>query len=213
MIDSSAVAVSFAEKLIGKYAWVMSILVALSTFGFINSILLSTSRIIYGAARNNHMPSVLAFINIKFLTPMVSVMFMSLATLICLTIKNTYVLINMGVLAEYIFITLAVIGLMYLRKSQPDLPRPIKINLFYPITFLIVCLFIISMTLYQIPVESFMCLGVLAAGIPVYYVGVKWEKPKALQDKIGNYAMLLWSPAVSQNLNLKCWPQDPYRNI
>jgi hypothetical protein len=32
---------------------------------------------------------------------------------------------------------------------------------------------------------------VLAAGIPVYYVGVKWEKPKALQDKIGNYAMLL----------------------
>lgn len=33
-------------------------------------------RIIFGAARNNHMPTVLAFINIKFLTPMVSVVFM-----------------------------------------------------------------------------------------------------------------------------------------
>ena len=73
------------------------------------------------------MPSILAFINIKFLTPMVSVMFMSLATLICLSIRDTYVLINMGVLAEYIFITLAVLGLLYLRKSQPDLPRPIRV--------------------------------------------------------------------------------------
>ncbi len=73
------------------------------------------------------MPSMLAFINIKFLTPMVSVIFMSLATLICLSIKDTYVLINMGVLAEYIFITLAVIGLLYLRKKKPDLPRPIKV--------------------------------------------------------------------------------------
>lgn len=184
MIDSSAVAVTFVEKLIGKYSWIMSILVALSTFGFINSILLSTSRIIFGAARNNHMPAMLAFINIKFLTPMVSVMFMSIATLICLNIKNTYVLINMGVLAEYIYITSAVLGLLYLRKTHPDLPRPIRVNLFYPITFLIVCFFIILMTLYQIPMESLGCLIVLAAGIPVYLVGVKWEKPKSIQKKL-----------------------------
>lgn len=184
MIDSSAVAVSFVEKLIGEYSWIMSILVALSTFGFINSILLSTSRIIFGAARNNHMPTILAFINIKFLTPMVSVIFMSVATLICLNIKNTYVLINMGVLAEYIFITGAVCGLLYLRKSQPDISRPIKVNLFYPITFLIVCFFIILMTLYQIPVESFMCIAVLALGIPVYFLGVKWKKPDSIQKKL-----------------------------
>lgn len=91
----------------------------------------------------------------------------------------------MGVLAEYIFITLAVLGLLYLRKSQPDLERPIRVNLFYPIAFLIVCFFIIIMTLYQIPMESFMCIAVLAAGVPVYFLGVKWEKPKSIQDKLG----------------------------
>jgi amino acid transporter len=96
----------------------------------------------------------------------------------------------MGVLAEYIFITLAVLGLLYLRKSQPDLPRPIKVNLFYPITFLIVCFFIIAMTLYQIPQESFMCLAVLAAGVPVYYLGVKWKKPESIQKKLGKLNFL-----------------------
>jgi amino acid transporter len=77
------------------------------------------------------MPAVLAFINIKFLTPMVSIMFMSVATLICLNISDIYLLINMATLAEYLFITLAVVGLLYLRKSRPDLPRPIKVIVYF----------------------------------------------------------------------------------
>ena len=82
MLASNAVAVTFAEKLIGKHAWIISVFVAFSTFGYLNSVLLSTSRIIFGAARNNHMPTALSLINIKFLTPIVSVIFMSVATLI-----------------------------------------------------------------------------------------------------------------------------------
>lgn len=93
-------------------------------------------------------------------------------------------LLNLGVLAEYLCIALSVGGLLWLRKKQPDLPRPIKVNLFFPITFLVVCLFIILMTLYQIPIESFVCLAIMAAGVPVYFVGVKWQKPKSIQDKL-----------------------------
>lgn len=171
MLESNAVAVTFSEGLIGRYSWIISIFVALSTFGFVNGILFSTSRIIFGAARNNHMPTMLAFINIQYFTPMVSVMFMSLATLVCLLFQDTFVLMNLGVLAEYLFIAISVAGLLWLRRVRPDLPRPIKVNLFYPITFLIVCIFIILMTLYQIPVESFVCLGIIASGIPVYWAG------------------------------------------
>ncbi|CAF1019586.1 unnamed protein product [Brachionus calyciflorus] len=184
MLASNAVAVTFSEELIGSYSWIISIFVALSTFGFVNGILFSTSRIIFGAARNNHMPSMLAFINIKYFTPMVAVMFMSFATLICCVFQDTFVLMNMGVLAEYLFIALSVGGLLRLRKTQPDLPRPIKVNLFYPITFLIVCIFIILMTLYQLPIESFLCLGIIGAGIPVFLIGCKWEKPKSIQGKL-----------------------------
>lgn len=191
MLASNAVAVTFAEKLIGKHAWIISVFVALSTFGFVNSILLSTSRIIFGAARNNHMPTILAFINIKFLTPIVSVIFMSVATLICLLFQDTFVLLRMGVLAEYLFIALSVAGLLYLRKIQPRTPRPIKVSLFYPYSFLIICLFIIAMTLYQKPIESIVCLGIIALGVPVFWVGVIWKKPKSVQARLDSITIFV----------------------
>lgn len=191
MIASNAVAVSFGEKVIGKYSPIISVFVALSTFGFLNGILFSTSRIIFGAARNNHMPVMLAFINVKYLTPMISVIFMSIATLICLFIQDTFVLINLGVLAEYLFVAFSIIGLFWLRKVKPNEPRPIKVNLFFPITFLIVCLFIIVMTFFTIPKDSFLCLCVIFAGIPVYFLGVKWKKPKSIQDKLNAVTMFV----------------------
>ncbi len=40
------------------------------------------------------------------------------------------------------------------------------------------------MTLFTIPKDSLMCLGVISAGIPVYLIGVKWKKPKSVQDKL-----------------------------
>ena len=58
--------------------------------------------------------------------------------------------------------------------------------LFYPITFLIVCMFIILMTFIQIPKESFICLLMMFAGVPVYILGVKLKKPKSIQSKLGN---------------------------
>jgi len=62
MIASNAVAVTFAEKLIGRYSFVISFFVALFTFGYVKSILLSKSRIIFSAARNNHMPTFFALL-------------------------------------------------------------------------------------------------------------------------------------------------------
>lgn len=94
-------------------------------------------------------------------------------------------MINFGVLAEYLFIALSIAGLLWLRKKRPDLSRPIKVSLFYPYSFLIVCLFIILVTFVQIPLESFICLGIIGSGIPIYIIGVKWQKPKPIQDKLG----------------------------
>jgi Flp pilus assembly protein TadB len=114
----------------------------------------------------------------------------------------------MGTLAEYLCISMSVLGLLRLRKTRPLLPRPIKVSyfltdhinklssllklkikqqvsLFYPITFLFVCVFIIVVTLYQLPMESLICLCIMGSGVPVYFLGVKWRKPKSIQDKLG----------------------------
>jgi amino acid transporter len=76
MIESSAVAVTFASKLIGPYASFMSIFVALSTFGYLNGSLFHFSRSYYAAARAGHLPSVLALISINNLTPILAIIYM-----------------------------------------------------------------------------------------------------------------------------------------
>ena len=44
--------------------------------------------------------------------------------------QDPMVLINIGVLAEYLFIALSVAGLLWLRKIQPLRERPIKVIYF-----------------------------------------------------------------------------------
>lgn len=191
MIASSAVAFSFAEKIIGQYSWIISIFVALSTLGYINGTLFAASRTIFGAARNNHMPTLLAFINIKFLTPMTSIIFMALASLVCLIIEDTFVLLKLAMLAEYIFIGGTVVGLLYLRRSQPKLERPIKVNLFFPIVFIILTTLVIGFTFYSTPLDSFVCLGLIFIGVPVYIIFIKIEKPKSIQTKLDNFTLFI----------------------
>lgn len=189
MITSDAVAFTFTSKLIGPFSWIMSVFVALSSLGYINGALFSASRTIFGAARNSHMPTVLALINIKFLTPITSILFMALLSLICIFIEDVFLLINMTMLSEYIFIGSTIAGLLWLRKVRPDASRPIKVNLFFPVVFLLACLFILIMTFIKMPKESILCLVIIMSGAPVYLIFVKSKKPKSLQKKINDFTV------------------------
>jgi APA family basic amino acid/polyamine antiporter len=66
---------------------------------------------------------------------------------------------------------LAVIGVLVLRFTQPDLPRPYRVW-GYPITplvFTAVTLFMMVHQLREKPVESLGGLGMMLAGLAVYF--------------------------------------------
>lgn len=69
VLGSEAVAVSFANKLFGPLAWTIPVFVALSTFGAVNGILLTSSRLFYAGALHGQMPELLTMIQSKRLTP------------------------------------------------------------------------------------------------------------------------------------------------
>jgi solute carrier family 7 (L-type amino acid transporter), member 5 len=85
---------------------------------------------------------------------------------------------------------LSVCGVLLFRWKRPDMPRPIKVNIAIPITFVIICIFLIIVPTYQVPAEAGMGCLITLAGIPFYMAGVAWKnKPKSFQDKIDRFTI------------------------
>lgn len=67
---------TFANRLFGICAWTIPVFVALSTFGAVNGILLTSSRLFYAGACEGQMPEILTMIQISRLTPTPAVLCM-----------------------------------------------------------------------------------------------------------------------------------------
>ncbi|XP_070500800.1 Y+L amino acid transporter 2 [Chironomus tepperi] len=190
MIASNAIAVTFGDKVLQYGSWIIPIMVAISAFGGLSVHIMTSSRMCFVAARNKHMPELLSFINVKRFTPTPSLVFLCLLSLLYLFIGDVYVLITYSSVVETFFIMLSVTGVLWFRYKQPDMPRPIKVNIIVPITFVIICIFLILVPIYQVPGEAGMGCLITLMGIPFYIAGVAWKnKPKSFQDKIDNFTI------------------------
>uniref|UniRef100_A0A1A8EM34 Large neutral amino acids transporter small subunit 2 n=1 Tax=Nothobranchius korthausae TaxID=1143690 RepID=A0A1A8EM34_9TELE len=188
LLASNAVAVTFGEKLLGVMAWIMPISVALSTFGGVNGSLFTSSRLFFAGAREGHLPSLLAMIHVKRCTPIPALLFTCLSTLLMLCTSDMYTLINYVGFINYLFYGVTVAGQIVLRIKEPDMYRPIRISLIWPVIYLIFWAFLLIFSLYSEPVVCGIGLAIMLTGVPVYYLGVYWDnKPKcfdAFVDKM-----------------------------
>lgn len=69
VLGSEAVAVTFAQRMFGHFAFLVPIFVAMSTFGGVNGILLTSSRLFYAGAVEGQMPEILSMIQVNKMTP------------------------------------------------------------------------------------------------------------------------------------------------
>ncbi|KAK6053160.1 Asc-type amino acid transporter 1 domain protein, partial [Cooperia oncophora] len=133
-----AASVTYANKIYGKFSFIMSLFVAISTFGSANGSLMMSSRLFFCGAREGQMPVILAMTNKHFRTPIPSVILMSMLAIgYILLSSNVFVLINASQTTVWVAYTLAGVALLVLRYKMPDAYRPIKVNIAIPIIFII----------------------------------------------------------------------------
>uniref|UniRef100_H0VQ52 Solute carrier family 7 member 8 n=1 Tax=Cavia porcellus TaxID=10141 RepID=H0VQ52_CAVPO len=203
LLASNAVAVTFGEKLLGVMAWIMPISVALSTFGGVNGSLFTSSRLFFAGAREGHLPSVLAMIHVKRCTPIPALLFTCISTLLMLVTSDMYTLINYVGFINYLFYGVTVAGQIVLRWKKPDIPRPIKISLLFPIIYLLFWAFLLIFSLWSEPVVCGIGLAIMLSGVPVYFLGVYWQnKPKGFNDFIELLTL------VSQKMCVVVYPME-----
>lgn len=182
MLSSDAIAVTVGDKMLGPMAWVMPVFVAMAAFGGLSVHIMTSSRLCFVGARQGHLPDMLALINVHRMTPVPSLIFLGILSLAMLCTSDIYQLIDYAAFVESMFLMWSVAGLLWLRHTQPDLPRPIKVHLSIPIMFLIISAFLVSLPAYVRPLEVGAGLLITASGIPVYFLGVYWKnKPMWFQ--------------------------------
>uniref|UniRef100_A0A3Q2ZF22 Solute carrier family 7 member 10a n=1 Tax=Kryptolebias marmoratus TaxID=37003 RepID=A0A3Q2ZF22_KRYMA len=188
LLTSNAVAVTFGQKLLGMFSWVMPISVALSTFGGINGYLFTSSRLCFSGAREGHLPYLLAMIHLKNCTPIPALLLCCIATILILCVGETHNLINYVSFINYLSYGVTIAALLYLRKTRPNLARPIKVSILVPISYLIFWAVLLCFSLYSEPVVCGLGMVIMLTGVPVFFIGVQWkEKPKWVYNVLGEF--------------------------
>uniref|UniRef100_A0A7E4VPK1 Y+L amino acid transporter 2 n=1 Tax=Panagrellus redivivus TaxID=6233 RepID=A0A7E4VPK1_PANRE len=183
VLTSDAVAFSFAAETMGFFAFLVPIFVGFACLGTLNGIIFACSRMFYAGARNGQLPELLAHINLQNMTPMPSIIFLGGSSLVMLIINDIDMLVNYVSFAESAIVTMGVAGLLKMRlfdRSHPD--RPIKINIIIPLTFFLICCYVLVAPFVQKPTELIVAAILIASGVPVYYIFVKWTKPACITE-------------------------------
>jgi APA family basic amino acid/polyamine antiporter len=170
--DSDRVGTLLLQTVFGNAGmYLMALLIMISTFGCINGLALSGARVYYAMANDG-----LFFAKAKHLnrhhSPQFALVAQGIWTSI-LTLSGSYSnLLDYVVFAVLLFYILTIAGIFILRKKQPDAPRPYKVW-GYPVLpgiYIVMAAFICISLLIDKPDYTYPGLGIVLAGIPVYYI-------------------------------------------
>ena len=176
-----------AEKIFGPVGGkLINVGILVSVFGCLNGYLLTGPRIPYTLANQKLLPATFGKLN-KNGVPANATLFMAVLSAIYALSGQFNLLSDLSMFAIWAFYTLTFIGVIKLRKTQPDLKRPYKVP-FYPVIPIIsICsgLFVVIDQLFLAGMKSsIISLGgviITLIGLPVYSFMTK--KNSELQEK------------------------------
>ncbi|CAI9546098.1 unnamed protein product [Staurois parvus] len=194
LLSSDAVAISWGLKVLGSWTWIISLGVALSTFGSANGTFFSGGRLCYVAAREGHLPDVLSMVHVKRLTPSPALIFTTVISLIMIIPGDFSTIVNFFSFTAWLFYSITIFGLIYIKIKKPDIPRPYQVPIIIPVIVLIAAVYLVLAPIIGSPQLEFQYLYVvlfILSGVILYIpvVCYKWS-PKCFQS-ITLYLQLL----------------------
>ncbi|XP_071784716.1 b(0,+)-type amino acid transporter 1-like isoform X4 [Asterias amurensis] len=180
LLQSGAVAVTFANRTLGVMAWIMPVAVAFSTFGAANGTCFTAGRLTFVAAREGHMVEILSMVHVKRYTPFPALVFQSLIAILMLLPGDFESLVNYFSFAAWMFYGGTVLALLVLRYRHPDWHRPIKVPILIPIIVLIASVYLVIAPIIDQPaLEYLFAFLFILAGLIFYvpFVHYKYEPP------------------------------------
>ncbi|KYO48900.1 hypothetical protein Y1Q_0020246 [Alligator mississippiensis] len=203
LLSSGAVAVTWGNKVLGSWAWLISLAVAMSTFGSANGTFFSGGRMCYIAAREGHMPDILSMAHVRCFTPSPALIFTSAMSLLMIIPGNFSSIVNFFSFVAWIFYGTTIAGLLYLKIKKPELPRAYKVPIFMPIIMLIASVYLVLAPIIDQPqMEFFYVILFILSGVIVYFPLVHFKcHPRFLPGVTLHLQLLLEVAPAAKNVN------------
>lgn len=149
--------------------------VVVSTFGCNAAGLLGGSRVLFAMALDGVFLPAASRVHPKYRTPHVAIVALTVWSVV-LALSGTYEqLFTYVMFASILFSVAAGVALFVLRRTRPDAARPYRTWGYpiIPLVFVVGSAAFVVNTLLERPVESLAGLGLLAIGLPVYWLSRK----------------------------------------
>ena len=172
---SNRVAADAADAVFGRGgAAAMSAVVAVSTFGALNGVILSGPRAYLAMARDGLLVAWAAAIHPRFRTPHRAIVLQGVWAIVLVSTGTYRALFTRVVYTEWIFFALMAAGLMRLR-SRPAYAPAYRVWGYplVPLIFIICSAYIVINQIVTDPAESRMGLLLVGAGWPVYMIWLR----------------------------------------
>ncbi len=174
------------ERLVGGAGdTLVTLIVLISTLGATHGSIITGARVTFAQAHDGLLFKSLARVNSTWHTPDVSLWIQALMSCLGVIFLQQFErMIGGFVFTMWIFYALAAAAVIILRIRRPDLPRPYRCwgYPWVPITFILATVFMTVLSIRENPRDTLMWLGILAAGVPTYYVW-RWFVPRTVDEK------------------------------
>jgi basic amino acid/polyamine antiporter, APA family len=180
---SAHVGADAAERVLGPVGGTLvSVIILLSIIGALNGAVLTCPRVYFAQAQDGLFFARFAEVHPKYETPGFAILAQGVWASVLIISGSYEALIDYAMFAIWLSYVFMIAGVMVLRRTQPDLPRPYRMW-GYPVTpllFLGIALWFLGNMLVTRPAPSFAALGLVAAGVPVYFVWRRFARTSAI---------------------------------
>lgn len=182
MMSAPAVAVEFGKRVLGPFAFIIPLGVALSTFGCALSIQFGVTRLCSVAGREGHFLEPMSYIHVSRSTPGPAVALQGIISFLFICVGDIEALIEFASFLIWVMYGAAFACLIVLRRTQPNTARPYKVPIVVPIFTLCVAIFLSVMPIVTEPSLKYLAaLGFMFSGVLLYVPFVYYRiRPRAM---------------------------------
>jgi basic amino acid/polyamine antiporter, APA family len=159
-------------------ATLVAMMIAISTLGFLSNAMLTYPRITFAMAQDGVFPAAFARLGSSSRAPVAAIMLQGAITITAALLGTFEQILNYVVVMDWLFFGLTASCIFVFRRREareqepPGLPNGFRVP-GHPWTtglFVLVAWLIVLNTIYKYPRNTGVAVGILLAGVPVYYL-------------------------------------------